>query len=104
MKQLPEIRFLGLEPSPAVETAAREKVDKLDRFYGDLMSCRVTIELVDKHQHRGRHYAVRIDTTFPGRELVVDRVQDEDVYVALRDAFDDMKRQIEDNVRRMRGL
>jgi cold shock CspA family protein len=30
-------------------------------------------------------------------------VQDEDVYVALRDAFDDMKRQLEDAVRQRRG-
>jgi hypothetical protein len=30
-------------------------------------------------------------------------VQDEDVYVALRDAFDDMTRQLEDSVRRVRG-
>lgn len=102
MKQPMELRFLGMEPSAAVEAAARDKVAKLDQFCRDLMACRVTIELLHKHKHQGRPFAVRVDVTLPGRELSVDRVQHEDVYVALRDAFDDMKRQLEDVVRRVR--
>lgn len=93
MKQPLQIRFLGMEPSDAVESAARRKADKLDRFCPDIMSCRVDIELADKHQHQGRPFAVRVDVTLPEHELRVDRVHDEDVYVALREAFDDMKRQ-----------
>jgi ribosome-associated translation inhibitor RaiA/cold shock CspA family protein len=103
MKLPLQIHFLGLEPSEAVESAAREKAGKLNRFAPDLMSCRVTIEQINKHQHQGRSFAVRIAATLPGHELNVDRVHDEDVYVALRDAFDDMKRQLEDAVRRIRG-
>lgn len=102
MKLPLQIRFLGMEPSEAVETAARNKAEKLDRFCPDIMSCRVTIEQTHKHQSQGRPFAVRIDATVPDREFSVDRVEDEDVYVALRDAFDDMKRQIEDMVRRRR--
>lgn len=103
MKLPLEIRFLGMDPSEAVETAAREKAAKLERFGGELMSCRVTIESLHKHKHQGHPFAVRIDAKLPGHELTVDRVQQEDVYVALRDAFDDMKRRIEDTVRRVRG-
>jgi ribosome-associated translation inhibitor RaiA/cold shock CspA family protein len=103
MKQPLQIRFLGMEPSEAVESAARKKADKLDRFCPDIMSCRVSIEQMHKHQHQGRPFAVRIDVTVPDHELSVDRVHDEDVYVALRDAFDDMTRQVEDAVRRTRG-
>ena len=42
MKQPVQIRFIGLEPSPAVEAAAREKAAKLDQFRPDLMACRVS--------------------------------------------------------------
>jgi len=103
MKQPLDIRFLGMEPSPAVVSATRDKAAKLDRFRDDILACRVTIGLEHKHQHQGKPYAVRIDVTVPGQELSIDRVQDEDVYVALRDAFDDMRRRIEDSVRRERG-
>lgn len=99
MKQPLEIRFIGMEASDAVESAARRKADKLDRFRPDIMTCRVTIEFAKK----GRPFAVRIDVTVPDHELSVDRVSDEDVYVALREAFDDMKRQLEDSVRLVRG-
>ena len=40
--------------------------------------------------------------TLPGRELAVSRVENEDAYVALRDAFDGMKRQVADAMQRMR--
>ena len=103
MKQPLQIQFLGMDPSEAVESAVREKASRLDRFCTDIMSCRVSIEQMHKHQHQGRPFAVRIDVTMPGHELTVDRMQDEDVYVALRDSFDGIKRQIEDAVQRNRG-
>jgi len=93
------IQFRGMPPSEALEASAREHADKLETFAPDIMSCRVTIELSQKHQHQGRPYSVHIDLTLPGHELVANRDQDGDVYVALRDAFDNMKRQIEDVVR-----
>jgi hypothetical protein len=39
----------------------------------------------------------------PGAELVANRAQDEDVYVAIRDAFGAITRQLEDFTRRQRG-
>ena len=47
---------------------------------------------------------MRLDLTLPGHELVVDKVQHEEVFVALRDAFDDMRRKLEDVVRQRRGV
>lgn len=103
MKKPVEIRFLGMEASTAVEAVAREKAAKLDGTGRELMSCRVTIEALHKHQQQGRPFAVRIDVTLPGHELGIDRVQHEDVYVALRDAFDGMRRRLDETLRRDRG-
>lgn len=101
MKIPADIRFIGLEPSDALQSLAREKAAKLDLFCPSIMSCRVAIELEHKHQHQGRPFSVRINLTLPGRELEASRVRHEDPYVALRDAFDDMKRQLEDAMRRI---
>lgn len=103
MKTPVHIQFHDMEPSEALERSAREHVLKLESLAPDIMSCRVGIDLEQKHKHQGRPYGVRIDLTLPGHELVVNRVHDEDVYVALRDAFDGMKRQLEDLVRQRRG-
>jgi ribosome-associated translation inhibitor RaiA len=40
--------------------------------------------------------------TLPGHELAVNQQPNEDAYLALRDAFDAIRRQVEDRVRRMR--
>ncbi len=103
MKKPLELRFLGMEPSAALEAAARDKAGKLEHFCADVLSCSVTIEQFHKHQRHGRPYAVRIDVTVPGEELCVSRVQHEDAWIALRDAFNDMTRLLEDAVRRVRG-
>lgn len=97
------IRFSGLDPSPAVEAAVRDRVAHLEHFATDLMSCHVTVEQQGRHQHQGHSYSVRLDLTLHGKEIAVTRQHDEDVYVALRDAVDAATRQLEDAVRIRRG-
>lgn len=99
-----QVVFHGIVPSPALEATAREKAAKLERFSADIISCRVDIDEAHKHQQQGRPFGVRIHLTLPGEELTVDRVENEDAYVALRDAFDSIRRQIEDKVRKRRDF
>jgi ribosomal subunit interface protein len=99
--QIPlEITLRDIPESPAVEARIREKVAKLDRFFDRIMSCRVTVESPQHRKHQGKLYSVHIDITVPGGgELVVNRVQNEDIYVAIRDAFNAASRQLEDHNR-----
>lgn len=102
-----QITFRNLEPSDAIEAKIRAKSEKLERFAEDIMSCRVIVEAPHKHHHKGVTYAVKIDITLPGTEIIADRHPDqhhahEDVYVAIRDAFDAAYRQLEDYVRERR--
>lgn len=104
--QLPlQVTFRHMEPSEVIETNVRKKAEKLDRFYDQIMSCRVVVEAPHKHHNKGNIYHVRIDVTVPDGELVVSRDPElhkeyADVYVAVRDAFDSMVRQLEDYVRK----
>ncbi|ADE15335.1 ribosomal subunit interface protein [Nitrosococcus halophilus Nc 4] len=107
--QLPiQISFRHMEPSIAVEDRIREKAAKLEQFYDRIMGCRVVVEAPHRHRHQGKLYHVRIDLTVPGGELVVSREHHgkkahEDVYVALRDAFNAAQRQLESYSQRQRG-
>ena len=108
--QIPlQITFRDMEPSDAVEANIREKAGKLEQFYDQIMSCRVMVESPHGHHHQGTLYQVRIDLGVPDGELVVTHEHHhkdhahEDVYVAIRDAFDAMKRQLEDYARKRRG-
>ncbi|TCK18636.1 ribosomal subunit interface protein [Thiogranum longum] len=104
--QIPlQITFQNMEPSEAVEARIREKAQKLDRFHDHIMACRVVVELVAQHQHHGKLFQIRIDITVPGNEIVVSRDSGlnhahEDIYVAIRDAFNAARRQLEDRLRK----
>lgn len=103
--QLPlEITLRDIPHSEAVETRIREKAEKLNRFNDRIMSCRVTVESPQRHKHQGKLYSVHVDIRLPaGVEVAVTRVQDEDVFVAIRDAFAAATRRIEDHSRKLRG-
>lgn len=102
--QIPlQITLKDMPQSEAIETRIRVKTEKLSRFYDRIISCRVVVETPQRHQHQGKLYSVHIDLTVPGAELVVNRVQNEDVYVAIRDAYGAITRQLEDFARRQRG-
>jgi len=108
--QLPlQVSFRHMHHSEALESAVRAKVAKLDSFADHIMSCRVVLEPAGKHHRHGNLYQVRIDLKVPDEEIVVTREPSEhteyrDVHVALRDAFDSVRRQLEDYVRRRRGF
>ena len=107
--QIPlQVTFRDIDPSPAIEADIREKVERLERLFGRITSCRVVIEAHHRTHRKGTLYNCVVDITVPGREIAVGRVgpQDhahEDVYVAIRDAFDAASRRLEDHARRMRG-
>ncbi len=63
----------------------------------------MVLELAGRHKRKGKEFAVRIDLKVPGGELVVTREHDEDLQVALRDAVDAARRQLEDYARGQRG-
>lgn len=98
-----QITFHGLAHSPALEAAIRERAAKLDRFHPHVMSCRAVVEEVARHKNQGKEFAVRLDIKVAGGEVAVNRERNEDAFVAVRDAFDAARRQLEDLARRQRG-
>jgi len=98
-----QITVRGTDHSDALIAHIRDKVDKLEAFFDHITSCHVVVDLPHKHQHQGRQFNLRIDIGVPGNEIAVNRDHSEDVYVALRDAFDAAKRKIEDYSRKLRG-
>src|SRR5512140_1175679 len=102
--QIPlKITMRHMSQSEALEARIRSKVAKLEELYPNVTGCTVTIEEQRRHQQQGRWFNVRVVVRVPERELVVNRDHDEDAYVALRDAFDAVKRRLDDFARVQRG-
>lgn len=103
-----EISWHHVDKSAALETRIREHVDKLETYYDGIIGCRVSVERPHGRHHQGNLYHLRIELQVPGKDIVVKRDPaqhhtHEDVYVSLRDAFDAVRRQLEDYARKRRG-
>ena len=107
--QIPvEVTFRNMDPSEAVEAKIRKKAEKLERYFDRIVSCRVVVESPHRRHQKGKLYNLRIDIGVPGREIVVTHSgpknhAHEDIYVAVRDAFNAATRQLEDHARKVRG-
>jgi ribosomal subunit interface protein len=98
-----QISFQGIDQSDALSSAIREKARKLERYYAHVMSCRVVLALAARHKRKGKQYSARIDLKVPGGEIAVTHMHDEDLHIALHDAFDAARRRLEDYARVQRG-
>ncbi|HTQ73267.1 MAG TPA: HPF/RaiA family ribosome-associated protein [Burkholderiales bacterium] len=98
-----QITVLNVPRSAALEARVVKMAEKLEQFHSRIVSCRVGIEELRRHRSRGRLYHVRIDLRVPGREIVSNHRHDKDPYLALRDAFMSLRRQLEDVARVKRG-
>lgn len=114
-----QVTFRGLSPSKALRSLIQEKVSRLQRFSGEILRCLVVVEMPHRHHRKGRSFHVRLEVTGPGGARVVVSHQptlhkqlkdeeaaahrkqaeidgaDQDVRVALHEAFDVARRQLE---------
>jgi ribosomal subunit interface protein len=103
-----QITFRNMGTSEAIEAQIRQRTEELERFYSRITGCHVIVESGYRQRRKGRIFHVLVDVIVPGGEIVVKRDPSEhnaheDVYVAIRDAFDATRRQLEDHLRRIRG-
>ncbi|OIO67495.1 MAG: hypothetical protein AUJ57_11330 [Zetaproteobacteria bacterium CG1_02_53_45] len=85
------------------EEKIRIKAAKLERFCDHITSCHVTVDAPHMHSNKGVLYELHINIDVPGEELVVKHEPNENLHVAIRDAFDAAERQLKAYVQRRSG-
>lgn len=103
-----KIQYMGIRESDTVSAAIWDYVEHLERLSNQIMSCHVLISRPARKKHKGSIYHIKIRLHLRGTDIIIDRDKEnntshEDVYVALRDAFDAAKRKVEDYVRVQSG-
>lgn len=103
-----EIVFRNLDSSDFLEARIRERADRLNRFFGRIVGCRVALSVPHRSPHHPLQYHVRIEVSVPEKRLVVsndpgDMTEHFDAHVAIRDAFDAMEKQLEAHSQKIRG-
>src|SRR5579863_9881981 len=108
MSQVPtQVSFRNMSQPLGLVEQVHEKVPDLEKIYPRLTACRVMIECRNHRHPMGDLFHVRIDVTVPGAELVVSRDPSEqgayqDLKVIVHTAFDQIRRQLENHVSRLR--
>jgi hypothetical protein len=126
MQAAPRIAFHGVRASDALTSDILARLEKLEKYAPRLTGARVTVELRGRHHQAGNRYRVTINLDMPGETLVVrphaslrpsaraaareawrkqDDVDPGQRYakVAVREAFEAARRQLQDYVRQQRG-
>ena len=99
------ILFRGITRSDALQAAIHAQVAKLSKFAEDIDACKVVVA-TDGHRHQqGTIYRITIHLMLGRRELDSGAMhahddRHTDPYVALSDAFDAMRRRIEELAQR----
>ena len=98
-----EITFRDMSPSPALVATIDAWVRKLDEVT-PLNRCAVVVEKPHKRRRHGAPFAIHLDITIPGHEIVVsrDRQSPKNPYIAVADAFRAARRQLKDFVTQRR--
>ena len=98
----PQITYRGLEHSAALDARIIELSRKLEEFHPKITRCHVVLDEIDKHKRKGNLFEARIDLHVPNHEMFT-HAQHEDPYTAITQAFDQMIRQLEEDIRIARG-
>jgi cold shock CspA family protein len=121
-----QITFRNIASTPEIEKEITSRAHKLESFYSPITSCRVLVEVPARHRQKGYSFHVRIDLTFPEGEIVVKhaptlyprerdiadergrkemetRPERKHLKVAIREAFEAVRRRLQDHARRKRA-
>jgi ribosomal subunit interface protein len=101
------VSFKGVSVSEEVRSACWEEAEKLERYYDRITSCHVTVGL-PSNKRKGNHFDIHVRLAVPGGEVVVSHAPTEHdgngtPQLAVREAFDEVRRQLQDHVRKLRG-
>jgi len=94
-----QIVFHNIDQSDAIIDSVNKRVEKLRRFNSDIIGGRVVLDSPHNNHHKGKVYSVTLELHTPSKPVVVTQEQHdnhahEDLYVAIRDAFNAAERQI----------
>lgn len=94
-----QVVFHNIDQSDAIIDTVNKRISKLERFCDQIITGRVVLDSPHNNHHKGKVYSVGLEIHTPNKEVRVNQEQHdnhahEDLYVAIRDAFNAAERQL----------
>ncbi|MGE5300347.1 MAG: HPF/RaiA family ribosome-associated protein, partial [Acidobacteriota bacterium] len=98
-----KVTYKNLQPQykESIEGEVNTLAEKIEKFFPAIVSCRVVVEMPHKRHQDGNLFRATITLNVPRKQIVASREHplhqaNENIYVAVRHAFDDAARQLEE--------
>jgi len=103
---MPQVTFRGIAPSPTVVDVIWKRARKLGEVVPQLEGCHVVIEASSHGSHRRISYRVAVHLTggTSAETRTTRQAESDNLYVAMRDAFDAARRQLAARGKSPRGF
>ena len=98
-----KVTYKNLQPQykESIEGEVNTLAEKIEKFFPAIVSCRVVVEIPHKRHQDGNLFRATITLNVPRKQIVASREHpfrqvNENIYVAVRQAFDDAASQLEE--------
>lgn len=94
-----QVVFHNIDQSDSLIEAVNKRIEKLERYCSEIIGGRVVLDSPHNHHYKGKVYSVSLEVHTPQLEVRVNQDQHdnhahEDLYIAIRDAFNAAERQL----------
>lgn len=94
-----QVVFHNIDQSSALLENINKRIEKLQRFSSDIIGGRVVLDSPHNNHQKGKVFSVTLEIHTANKGVIVrqgqhDRPAHEDIYVAVRDAFNVAERQL----------
>ena len=93
MKSAPydNIVFRDIDKSAALADTVTRKLNKLERYCGDIIRSRVVLEAPHQHKHKGKQYRASVELAVSGNPVTITN-ESESIHRAVNAAFSSAER------------
>ena len=104
-----QVVFHNIDQTSAINDAVKKRINKLERYCDQIIAGRVVLDSPHNNHYKGKVYFVGLEIHTPSKEVHVNQEQHdnhahEDLYVAIRDAFNAAERQLKSVDKKHRKL
>ena len=103
-----QVLFHNIVQTDALAQAVQKRINKLERYCDQIMSGRVVLDAPHNNHYKGKVYSVGIEIHTSLKEIIVNQGKQnnhahEDLYIAIRDAFNAAERQLKSIAKKHRA-
>ncbi|GAB5497997.1 MAG: hypothetical protein PsegKO_03080 [Pseudohongiellaceae bacterium] len=104
-----QVTYHNIDQTEAINDAVNKRIAKLERYCDQIITGRVVLDCPHNNHHKGKVYSVGLEIHTPSKEVRVNQDQHdnhahEDLYIAIRDAFNAAERQLKDIDKKHRAV